>query len=438
MFLNRLLTLVVIAIPCMAQFAGPAILSRGEAPAEMVDAPISFRPYLDVTTVYTNGLAGLAVTDQGALAATTGYGVEVAGGIAGFHMWRHTRVGLQYRGALRHYSQGTYSDYSDQSLLLGVIHQFSRHATFSLQQSAGMSTLPTGLPGLASTVPFDPSITYRPNTDFFDNRTVFAVTQADFVLQKSARLSFDVGGAGFLNRFRSTALYGVTGASARGDVQYRVGRRTTIGTAYAFNHFSFNRVLSSTDYHTFSGTLASRLSKRLEISAYGGVGRAETKIEQGVPIDPVIAALLGVSHSSQIVHSIIWTPNVNARLSRTFHHGVAYVSGGRTITPGNGLFLTSKTNTVLGGVTYTGVRHSSLTTQVQYMGATSIGNILGNYADVSAGISATREIRSGVSALLAVNATQYQSGSFVNYNHLIFNVSAGLRISTESLPLRVW
>jgi hypothetical protein len=309
---------------------------------------------------------------------------------------------------------------------------------FTLQESAGMSSLPTGLPGLATTVPFDPSITYRPNTNFFDNRTIFNVTQADFVLQKSSRLSFDVGGAEFLNRFRSSALYSLNGTSARGDIQYRLSRRSTLGLVYAYNRFSYSHIISTTDYHTFSLSFASRFTRTLELSAYGGMGHEETKTEQLAPVDPTIALLLGITAAPQIVHAINWNPTGNARLSRIFHHGVAYVSGGHSVTPGNGLFLTSSTSTVMGGANYTGIRRTSLSVQGQYSTATSIGNILGGYADLQGGVSATRDLRHGVGALFSLTATKYQSGSFVNYNHVIYNFRIGLRFSPSDVPLRIW
>src|SRR5438105_2780954 len=81
-----------------------------------------------------------------------------------------------------------------------------------------------GLPGITAAAPFDPSGSYSPGADFFDNRTIYSSTQADLVVKTSARVSFDFGGDYFFTRRRSEALYGSTGHSGRADMQYRLSR----------------------------------------------------------------------------------------------------------------------------------------------------------------------------------------------------------------------
>jgi len=354
------------------------------------------------------------------------------------HSWKHTKIGLDYRGSIRHYTQSTYYDSTDQSLMLGIVHQFSRHATLTLSESAGMFSRNFGLPGLPQTVPFDPSTTNVPTTDFFDNRTIYLSTQANLIIQKTARLSFSLGGDAFLTRRRSTALYGNVGATAHGDVQYRLTRRSTVGVNYTFTHFDFIGVLSSTDLHGVSGVYSVRLSRWLEFSGSGGIARAETKFIQNVPVDPAIAALIGTPEGTVVLDRIDYVTTVSARLSRTFPSGVAYLSGGRGVTPGNGLFLTSITNTVTAGYNYTGLRRWSLGASVNYSSSSSIGNVLGSYGGVSGALSASRQIMRNVHGVVNVNARQYSSGDFSRYNRLIYDVRVGVGYSPGAIPLRIW
>jgi hypothetical protein len=405
----------------------------------MATPQIDFRPYLSITGVYDTGLAGIAVKDaSGALADTSSYGIEAAGGVSGTHSWRHTKVGLDYHAAIRHYTQQTYYDGVDQSLLLGVTHQLSRHVAFTLRQSAGIFSRAYGALGLAQAVPFDPLTSYIPTTDFFDNRTVYLSTQADLSVQKSARLSFGLGGDGFLTRRRSTALYGVAGGSARGDVQYRLSRRSTIGVGYNFTHFQFNHIFSSTDMHGATVTYAIRLTRDLEFSGYAGFVRAETKFEQSVPVDPVIAALLGITSLPRVVHDIAWQPNISARLSQTFRRGVFYVSGGHTVTPGNGLFLTSYATNAGGGYSYTGLRRWSFSAGVAYNRSQSIGNLVGEYASTVGSFAVSRQVGRSVHLIANFDARQYQSGDFSNYNRLIYSARLGFGFTPGNVPLRVW
>jgi hypothetical protein len=404
-----------------------------------MDTPqISFRPYIEFTGIYDTGLAGAAVNAQGDLGNTSSYGVAVTGGISGVHSWRHTKIGLDYQGSIYHFTKATYYDSTNQSLMLGITHEFTRHTSLTLRETAGLFSVGAGLLGLPQTVPFDPASSYVPQTDFFDNRTVYLTTQADFTIQKSARLSFDFGGDGFINRRRSTALYGVTGAAARADVQYRLTRRTTIGGNYTFTHYDFLRIFGGTDLHGAAMTYATQLTKTLELSGYAGVMRMENKFVQTVPLDPILQQLFGVTSGTAVVHSVNYTPNVSLRLSQTYHRGVAYVSGGRTVTPGNGLFLTSQSTAGMAGYTYTGLRYWSFSTQLMYSNNKSVGNIQGRYRDLNAGVTLTRQITRATHAILSYSARDYSSPDYAKYNRIVYEVRLGIGFAPGDIPLRVW
>jgi hypothetical protein len=404
----------------------------------MASPQIDFRPFVELDGVYDTGLSGVAVNAQGQLGNEASAGLELTGGISGVHSWKHTKLGLNYRGSVRRYTHATSYDSTDQSVMLGIVQQFSRHVTLTLNENAGLFSRSFGLPGLAQTVPFDPSTTYAPTTDFFDNRTEYLSTQANLVFQKSARLSFSLGGDGFLVRQSSAALYGATGATAHADVQYRVTRRTTIGANYSFTHFDFVHVLSSTDMHTVSGVFSSRLSRWLEFSAEGGMARAETKFIQNVPIDPAIAALIGTPEGTKVLDRIDHFVTGTGRLSRTFPKGVAYISGGRGITPGNGLFLTSVMTTAMAGYSYTGLRRWSFGISGGYQRAESIGNVYGTYGGSSGTMSASRQIVRTVHAVMSFSARKYTSANFALYNRVIYDVRVGVGYSPGDVPLRIW
>ncbi len=436
--LSRALMLAGCAAPLWAQYAGPAILTRGEAPAAMATPQISFRPFFELGAVYDTGLAGVAVNSQGELGGVASFGISLSGGVSGARSWKHTKVGLDYRGSLNHYNKSTYYDSTNQSLMLGITHQFTRHTSLSLRESAGMFSRDFGLLGLPATVPFDPATAGIPTTDFYDNRTVYLSTQADYTIQKSYRLSFNFGGDGLLVRRRSTALYGVSGGGARADVHYRMSRRSTIGAAYLYTHYGFHGIFSSTDLHSVVGTYGIRITRNLEMTAYAGVLRAETKFAQSVPIDPAVAALLGVQSAAAIAYRVDYVPNISGRLSRTFPRGVAYVSGGRSITPGNGLFLTSTMTNATAGYTYTGLRRWSFNAQAGYDRADSVGNYIGQYGDVSGTLSMSRQIGRSIHAVASFAARKYQSGDFSKYNRLIYMATIGIGFAPGDVPLRIW
>lgn len=438
MNLRRALPFFWLALPAFGQYAGPAILSRGEAPAALAGALIDFKPYLDITGTYSTGLAGVVVSNSGQVANDTGYGIALTGGISGIHRWRHTKIALDYRGDLYYYRPVDYYDNGDQTLLVSISHQFTRHTLVTIRETAGMFSRDSGLPGITAALPFDPTTSYIPNTDFFDNRTIYWASQVDFTLQKSARLSFDFGGDFFLNRRRSSALYGVTGESARGDIQYRLTRNTTIGFDYSFLRYGYHGIFSSDDVHSFRGTYAVRLTRQLEFSGYAGISRSESKFVQSVPVDPIITQLFGITSTTSVAYSVNYLPDINARLSQAFHKGVFYVGGGHTVTPGNGLFLTSYMTRLTGGYTYTGIRRWSFSAQAEYDRGQSIANIVGVYGQYGGGVSVSRQVSHLLHLLFSANEMKYFSPDIPSYNRPVSNVSFGIGITPGDLPVRVW
>jgi hypothetical protein len=438
--LKRLVALLGMAMPAVAQYAGPAILSRGEAPSAMAGPQVSFRPFVEVTGVYSTGLSSsVAVNSEGDIAHERGAGVSFSGGVSGSHNWRHTLVGLTLRASYNDYPTDTDFNSSSASLLLGVRHQLSRHISLNWNNSFGVFTSSYGLLStLSPAVPFDPSQTYTPTTDFFNNRTVYGDSMLGLSIQRSTRLSFNFNGGVFINRLASSALYGTTGENASADIQYRVSRRMTVGGNYLYTRYSFSHTISDTNLHGASFTVADQLSRWWEFSGYAGFMRVESKFIQTVPVDPAVAAIIGITQSSEVVYSARYVPNFEGRLSRTFHKGVFYVSAGHTVTPGNGLFLTSTSTHASTGYTYTGLRKWSFGANVTYMSARSIGNVIGDYGGANASVTASRQISRSLHWVASFNAERYNSSDFAKYNQMIYGASMGFGWSPGDVPLRIW
>jgi len=435
----RVIAGLALAIPVWAQYAGPAILSRGEAPSAMRGVPIAFRPFVDISGIYDTGLTGVSIANaEGDLASDSAFGVELSAGVSGAHAWKRTSLGLDYRGSARHYTRKTYYDGTDHALSFGLTHQASRRLIFNIRESAGMFSRDFGLVGLQSTVPFDPAHSYIPNTDFFDNRTLYFSSQADLTYQKSARMSYTLGGDIFTAKRRSNALYGVTGGSARGDMQYRLGRRTTVGLSYNYSHFYYSRELGGSDIQSGIATYSARLTKQVEFSAYGGVFRSETKLVQTVAIDPVIAAIIGRSSGQTVHYRTDYSPTVAARLSRTFRRAI--VSGGfsRGVTPGNGLFLTSVNNRADGQLSYNGSRRWSAGLGAGYSWSDVISNANGGYRSTEANATIARRLAPSVHVRATFSVRQYDSAEFSRYNRLIYRATIGMSFSPGNLPVRIW
>jgi hypothetical protein len=404
----------------------------------MQGGAIDFRPFLEITGSYDSGLSGVSVNSQGNPVNDKSFGVQAAGGVSGTHLWKHVRLGLDFRASVRHNPSISYYDGTDQSLALGVIDRLSRHTTFSLRENAGLSSNNFAQPVSSQAVPFDTASAYIPRNDFFDNRTIYLSSQADLTVQKTARLSLNFGADGFLQRRRSAALYGVTGAGARADLQYRLTRRSTIGAGYTYTHYAFTGIFSSTDLHGLVATYGLRVSRNFEFSGYGGMTRAETKFEQNVPLDPAVAAIIGVAVASEVAYRVNYVPNFAGRLSYTVQRGVFYVSGGRSITPGNGLFLTSLSTNVGAGYAYTGLKRWSINVSTGYNRSNSIGNVTGIYGSYQGTLSASRSLFRHTHGVLSANFSKYDSAVFRNYNRWTYSIRVGFGFTPGDVALRLW
>jgi len=438
--LRTVLAVICTACAAFAQYGGPAILSRGDAPAAMTGADVSFRPFVEVSAVYSTGLAaGVALDSAGNIANHSSIGAQISGGISGAHNWRHTTLGISYRGSYSRYTSNEKFSSTDQSLLLGLRRQLSPHVVLSIDESAGIFNRNAGLLATISpSVPFDPAQSYVPTTDFFDNRTIFSSTQIGMAVQRSTRTSWSFSGGLFDTHRQSAALYGVIGENASADYQYRITKRMTIGGNYNYSHFGYGRLASDTNMHGGSGSLAYQMSRFWEFTGYAGFYRVESKFIQNVPVDPAIAAIIGITQSSEVVYTVRYTPNFSARLSRTFHKGVLYFYGGHTVTPGNGLFLTSTAYAAGSGYTYTGLRKWSFGATGSYHDSDSIGNVQGGYASVVGVAHMSRQVARSMHAILSFNVQRYSSGTFAKYNNVVYSGSLGLGWSPGVVPLRIW
>ena len=213
--LRRLILLLLIAavgtvVAQRAEYPGPTILSRGMGTALQGGGELlELRPYLSLNGIYDSALTSVSVDQQGRIPQTDGYGAEVGFGLYGYHNWRHSMLGVDYRGDVRHYNRKTYYDGTDHNLTLGFTHQPTRRLSFTLKEAAGMYSRSYGwFNGYQF---FDPAYANVPTNELFDGRTIYMSTMGDLTYSKSPRLSFNVGGSGMVVRRRSQSLIGTTG-----------------------------------------------------------------------------------------------------------------------------------------------------------------------------------------------------------------------------------
>ena len=356
----RILPALVFAGSLFAQaddYAGPSVLSRGGGGGVTPSAPIAFRPFFNLSAMYDDGMS--AVTDSsGRLRSSAVAGGEAAVGVYGYHGWKHTVLGLNYRGDYRRYNRKTSYDGTTQLLTFGLTHKVNKRLEVTFREAAGTFTQNTGYGGTFGF--FDPTFAQIPHNELLDSRTDYLSTMADATYLMSRRLSFNFGGSGFMVRRRVSSFYGVTGSSARADVAYRLSRRSTIAGDYFFTHFNFNKAFGASDVHSAAVDYSIRLSRSWELGLRAGMIRVEMLSMGTVEIDPVVAAIIGRSSAFRAFYSRELAPTYSVQVQRFFHRASLQASYSNGVTPGNGVYMVSRQNTANAGISYTGMRYWSL------------------------------------------------------------------------------
>src|SRR5262249_22106974 len=128
---NRFALVAVFASTAAAQltdYLGPAIATGGAGQiGTRGGQETSLRFYAGVTGFYDTGIQPVSVDSKGNLVQEGGqFGEEANVGLYGTHLWKHSQLGVDYRGTFRDYSGNSYYDGIDQELTLGYTVQTSQ------------------------------------------------------------------------------------------------------------------------------------------------------------------------------------------------------------------------------------------------------------------------------------------------------------------------
>ncbi|HTM49079.1 MAG TPA: hypothetical protein VL285_10375 [Bryobacteraceae bacterium] len=421
------------------EYGGPAILSRGGSSSLFAPSrSIRFRPYLGVNGTYDTGLTPVSLTSAGDIPDDASIGGSIELGVSGYHRFKTVQVGLDYRGSYNHYSRNSYYNGTEQLLSFLFTKQATRRVAFTLRESAGISNRGiAAYGGFGAFQLVDPNFSFEPRNEIFDGRTHYLSTMGDLTLRKSARLSFNLGADGFLNRRRSSALYGFTGYRVRGDTAYRTSRHATSGIAYDFTHFEFTKGFGASDIHTIQFVQSYRIGRNWELALKAGGSRVETLGLTRVAIDPVIAEIVGRTAAIEVIYRTNWVPNISASLSRSFRYSSLEFNYARGVTPGNGLFLTSRQESAGASYSYTGIRKVNLGLNAGYSSFGSLAQTLGTYSGFTGGAGFTYLLTRALHFVARYDYRHYQIDD-TTFKRNSYVATVGFAFSPGELPLALW
>jgi hypothetical protein len=435
---TRMIAMMVVAFCStvtaqISNYLGPGILTRGAGDiGTRSGQDVSMRFFANATGIYDNGLLPYSTDGSGQLISVGGlYGVEAALGAYGVHAFRHSRLGLDYKGTYRHYAENTYYDGSDHTLSLGYTYQKSRRLVFDMRQLAGSVSQATSYGGTLSTVT-DAIVT--PSALLFDNRANFLQSSLDVNYVYSDRTTFTFGGQGFGVWRKAKGLIGMQGYELHGTMLRRLSRRTSVGATFSHSHYDYPKAFGESDINAYSGTWATQLGRSWTISANGGAYQVETQGLQRVAVDPAIAALLGVSSTLQTFYRKSIFPQWGMGVNRRFQHATLSLGYQAGVSGGNGVYLTSRQESGGASFNYTGIRKWTLAVNGAYSKLEGIGQDLQPFSQVSGGADVTYAITSPIH-VFAQYATRRLEISADTFRRNSSRVAIGISFSPGDIPL---
>jgi hypothetical protein len=419
-------------------YGGPSMLSRGgNRPGRRGRTPIGVSAYVAVRGTAESGLTPVRLDeDSGSLSYDRVYGVQVEGGAYGSHSWRRTTLGLDYRGDYRETTSSLYSAYNgiNQAISVELEHQPTPRISLMFREVGGTTNRAFG--GFAAPAATHAQSLNLVNNEVFDTRSYFSTTTGAVAYRKSARTTLSLMGDGFFVKRPDPRLISNTGVRATAGVDYRTSRRSSVGTQYAFMRFSYPRAYAGATIHGLSISFARAVTRSVELSGSAGVLRLNTFGTQQVQLSPEVAAILGRSSGVEAFRSVAYLSQMSAGIVYTMERSIFSASISDGVTPGNGVYMTSRARTASIGYSFAGIRKLSAGLSANFTRMSSQGVVMGALQQFNAG--------GGINYVLTrmLNfSTQFDYRTFSSpglSGREGYSLAIGISMSPARLPLGIW
>lgn len=430
--LRALLPVLVLIPAAYGQFSMPDFLTGGFGTVgQRAGADVNLRFFGGATGIYDTGLIPAAVGPDGKLLKPDPlFGVETSWGIYGKHPFRRSSLGLDYTGNYRRYTNIADYNGTNQQFAAEYGLQASRRWFLNFRGNAGTQTFGTvfgpAFPG--SDVPVDSG------SMLLDNRMTYWQGSANATYLITQRTSATFGGGGYTFRRELSTLPDVNGVTANGSIQHQLSPRTAVSVQYSFAHFKFQGTTGETNNNTYLANITHKLSPTLSISGGGGAFLTLNVGTMNIPLPPELAEILGVPFIPVQFRRNSTLPMYQGSITKQFRRSVLGVSAGRTVIPGNGVYLTSHQESISGGYSYVGFRRVSLSTSAQWIRMTAMTQELPIFSQFNITGNISYQLGAGFN-FTGSYAYRHQGVSYGTYLTNSSRISFGIMFSPGNIPL---
>ena len=345
--------------------------------------------------------------------AGASFGERIGGGAAGFHQFSGGSLAVYYNGDYRHYENTNFGNGTDQTL--SVFYQkLGKRWNFTAGEVAG-NFFQGGI--AYSTLPNEVSPSVLVQHSPIPTQTRYAGTTLSASYQQSLRLSYQITGSYFLNRYSGPVSIGSSNIIGAVSAVYRVTRRTSVSGSYSHSNFYYQHNGGNSNVDAFYLTIGHDFASHWTVSASGGITRANSSGIFRIPVyispnlPPVF--LVGPYNRTNFL------PYYQGTITKSMKRTTVAISGGESVGPGNGYYLASKVLTVNGYFNYA-MRRSNIS-------ATGYLSRLSAAANSASG----SEITLGMGAAYAYNIIRHL-GLNVRYDYIKYSDIGTLRVPADN------
>ncbi|HYI94472.1 MAG TPA: hypothetical protein VEX68_13065 [Bryobacteraceae bacterium] len=416
-------------------YGGPSLLSRGgNQPGQRGRAPVDFNFYGATRGTYDTGLLAPLVDEEGNLSPVDSYGVQFEFGAYGAKSWKKTSMGLDYRGDYRKYSQANRFSGVNQALALDFTYRPARRLTYFNRLTAGTTNRAFG--AFSAPAFSDQDNFGVPLNEVYDSRANFAQVSGGVVYQASARSIYMAMGEGYVIKRKNNSLIGIQGYRAVGSYSYRLTRSDTVGVTYDYIVYNFPRAYGNAVAHSAIGTYQRRLNRNWQLELNAGLYGLTAVGTEEVQLSPEIAAILGRRTGFEAFSRTSIVPQFEFNASYLLERSRFMASVRSGITPGNGIYMTSRQDSMRFGYSYSGIRRLSLGASAGYTQFRSLALRVGDYESIQVGGGMNYQLMEHLNFSAQIDRRKFESPAVVGRNGT--SLAVGLSYSPSRFPLSIW
>jgi hypothetical protein len=382
--------------------------------------------FASASGVWDSGINAASAGPQGPVQNASGFGLNFNWGISGRHKFHRDSFGMMYTGSRPWYLTGNQFVGLNTALGADYTHIVSQHLSVRVNESVAIYSqsysLQNPTPGPDTPVA-DINVQASPTTQVFDNGSKSFSTGLMASWMQSSRLSFTAGGSIFDTSHNNPALIGVKGKQAQGGVNYRLSGKSTAGIFYSYSVYSYPHGEGKTDSSSIGGLYSYAFSRSTQVKLRAGLATTNSVGLEAVPLNPIIAQLYGISTEIIEAFHTGLTEDISASLTRDFggHHTVnfSYTKG---ISPGDGLGLTSVSETMSASTAMKIFGRYPLAFNVGRSSISSAGLLAGTYVTEYASVSTSKPLGHDMAMTFGANYRHFDVALAPGlHNQLSFN-----------------